>query len=315
MKRIDQVFTVHRAKSGLFSDYEPGTVPYVGNGFGDNAVVGFVTPLPKDRVFKFLGITISAFCEATVQAPPFVACGRAGNGLVVLEPKEPMTPGQLSYVAVYINRALRWRFSWYWQTTADRIKRLRIPNTAPDAKFDVSGALPEAVEIPRPKVRVKLRPVSLGSIYDLVRGAYHNASDLEPGEVPLVSCGEIDNGIIGYYSVPKIHEHKLTIALNGRPLTARYHPYTFAAKDDVAVCIPRAPLELTTEMFIQAMLNQERWRFSYYRKCYIEKLNLVKLPLPVKNGGIDEDAIRGMIQATPYWNFIESHIPTVEVAP
>src|SRR5579859_4928419 len=128
MKPIEELFTVHRATSHLFSDYESGNVAYVGNGLGDNAVVGFVTPLPKDKVFKFMGIAISAFCEATVQAPPFIACGRAGNGLVVLEPKNPMKPGQLAYIAAYINRAVRWRFSWYWQTTADRLRRIAIPD-------------------------------------------------------------------------------------------------------------------------------------------------------------------------------------------
>ena len=41
-------------------------------------------------------------------------------------------------------------------------------------------------------------------------------------------------------------------------LTAKYHPYEFAAKDDVAVCVPKCPLRLTTELFIQMMINRER---------------------------------------------------------
>ena len=63
MKRIDQVFNLHRAKSDLFSKYKPGPVAYVGNGLSDNAVVGLVTPLPGDKVFKFAGIAVSAFCH------------------------------------------------------------------------------------------------------------------------------------------------------------------------------------------------------------------------------------------------------------
>ena len=46
MKRIDQLFVVHRARSGLFVDYDAGQVAYVGNSLGDNAVVGFVNPNP-----------------------------------------------------------------------------------------------------------------------------------------------------------------------------------------------------------------------------------------------------------------------------
>ena len=67
MKRIDELFVVHRARSRLFRDYEVGKVPYVGNSMSNNAVIGFVMPLPNDKVFNFRGIAMSAFCEATVQ--------------------------------------------------------------------------------------------------------------------------------------------------------------------------------------------------------------------------------------------------------
>ena len=149
MKAIDELFTLHRARSGLFSEYEKGDVAYVGNGgLSDNAVNGFVTPLPTDKVFDFAGIAISAFCEATIQTPPFVACGRAGNGLVVLEPKAPMSTRQLAYIAAYINMAVRWRFNWYRQTTADRIKRLQIPDQVPsNIKWDIKAALRKSIKL------------------------------------------------------------------------------------------------------------------------------------------------------------------------
>lgn len=149
MKQIEELFNLHRAKSGLFSEYEKGDIAYVGNGgMADNAVVGFVTPLPDDKVFHFPGIAISAFCEATIQTPPYVACGRAGNGLVVLEPKSPMSTRQLAYIAAYINMAVRWRFNWYRQTTADRLRRLEVPSEVPsDIKWDVKEALRRSVTL------------------------------------------------------------------------------------------------------------------------------------------------------------------------
>jgi hypothetical protein len=310
MKPIEELFVVHRARSHLFSDYSPGSVAYVGNGFGDNAVVGFVEALPKDKVFKFTGIAISAFCEATIQAPPFIACGRAGNGLVVLEPKNEMQLGQLAYVAAYVNSALRWKFSWYWQTTADRVKRLPIPDEIPALPFDVLSVLPKATATAPPKEKVTLGSFTLEEIYNLLPGDFHNAADLKPGPIPLVSCGDEDNGVIAHVAVSDhVYQNKFTIALNGRPLTAKYHPYRFSAKDDVAVCVPKSDLKLTTEMFILAMLNRERWRYSYYRKCYMDKLRRFRIPLPTKAGAIDEAAIKAMIEATPYWEYIKTHLP------
>ncbi len=178
--------------------------------------------------------------------------------------------------------------------------------------FDIIGILPKAARTARPEGKARLDLFPLGEIYDLLPGNFHNAANLRPGPVPLVSCGDLDNGIIGHVAVSDyVYQNRFTVALNGRPLTAKYHPYRFSAKDDVAVCISRFPVQLTTEMFILAMLNRERWRYSYYRKCYIDKLRRFRVPLPAKNGGIDEAAIQGMVGSTPYWNYIQTHLPSL----
>jgi hypothetical protein len=67
VKRIDELFNIHRAKSDIYPRYKKGIVPYVGNGLSDNAVIGLVTPLPNDKIFKAIAIAVSAFGEATVQ--------------------------------------------------------------------------------------------------------------------------------------------------------------------------------------------------------------------------------------------------------
>lgn len=309
MKRIDDLFIPHRARSDIFSRYKPGSVPFIGNGLSDNAVVGLVTPLPKDKVFSFVGIAVSAFCEATVQAPPFVACGRAGNGLIVLEARQAMTAGNLAYYAAYINAGLRWRFSWYWQTTADRISRLLVPDNAPAGlKFSVAKNMPQMSNPASATNTMNFRLIALGSIFDVKGGDYHNLSALPAGSVPVVSCGDLDNGVCGYFEVDKTYHDKMTIAFNGSTLAAKYHPYEFAAKDDVAVCSPRTKLKLTTLLFIQVMLGREQWRFNYYRKCYKEKLERVAVPLPVTDGHIDEVAIENLMRATPYWDFLKTRL-------
>jgi hypothetical protein len=307
MKPISEMFDLHRAKSGLFVHYKKGDVAYVGNGLDNNAVVGLVTPLMTDKVFTFRGIAVSAFCEATVQIPPFVACGRAGNGLVVLEPRSPMPVRQMAYIAAFINLAVCWRFNWYRQVTADRIRGLLIPSQLPDdITFDVNGALPKTSPTAAKSWNLSLRPFTLGKIYDLVPGDFHSMAELPAGTTPIVSCGDANNGVSAYVSViGKTYKNRLTIAFNGmNTLTAKYHPYEFAAKDDVAVCNPRAPLRLTTELFIQMMINRERWRYSYYRKCFTDKLRRFIVQLPAKKDALDEDTMQTVVQAAPYWDYI-----------
>lgn len=310
MKRIDELFTVHRARSGLFTDYEPGQIAYVGNSLDDNAVVGFVEPLPKDKIFKSRSIAVSAFCQATVQAPPFVACGRAGNGMVVLEPRVSMEMGKLAYFAAYINQTVQWRFNWYRQVTADRLRSLTVPDAAPSGSdFPVKAALPLLTsETKRPFWQINLRHFRIDELFDLKAGDYHALNSLQPGTIPVVSCGDEDNGIAGYFQVDTTYQHRLTIALNGSTLSTKYHSYVFAAKDDVAICVPRRPIRLTTQLFVQMMMNRERWRYSYYRKCYIGKLKRFEVMLPAINGALDEDTMESVLETTPYWAYLSKRL-------
>lgn len=294
----------------MFVDYPPGDVPFVGNGFSNNGVTGFVIPREEDKVFHFNAISVSAFCEATVQTPPFVACGRAGNGIVVLQPKTPMQVRQLAYIASYINLAVRWRFNWYRQTTAERLRKLTVPHTvAPGIAFSVMAALPIASPVSLSNWRMHLRPFVLGDLYEIQSGDFHNLSDLEPGSVPVVSCGHADNGVSGYYDVKEpVYRNRMTIAFNGNTLTAKFHPYEFATKDDVAICNPKRNLRITTELFIQMMINRERWRYSYYRKCFADKLRRFEVSLPARGGELDEDTMEAVVKTAPYWAFVQSLI-------
>jgi len=51
-------------------------------------------------------------------------------------------------------------------------------------------------------------------------------------------------------------------------------------------------VKLTTILYAISCLNKERWRFSYGRKCYANKLDKLTVPFPVdKQGNIDQDKI------------------------
>lgn len=151
--------------------------------------------------------------------------------------------------------------------------------------------------------------VRLDSIFEIEPGHYHSVGHLPKGEVPMVSCGDANNGVIGNFDVEEhLYSDKLTIASNGATLTAKYHPYRFAAKDDVAICTPRKPLRLSTLFFIQVMINREKWRYSYYRKCYKEKLERVPVDLPMKNGQINEDLIEKLMKGNPHWDDLEQRV-------
>lgn len=124
---ILSVFEIINAKSKGYDSYFEGEIPFISNGLDNNGIVGWISPLPKDRVIHKKSICISAFCEATVQDPPYLPRGNGGSGLTVLVPKLDMSNEQLIFYASYINKFIKWRFSYGRMVTLARVNKLEVP--------------------------------------------------------------------------------------------------------------------------------------------------------------------------------------------
>lgn len=141
--------------------------------------------------------------------------------------------------------------------------------------------------------------VKVYQLFHVISGDFHAMKDLDPGSVPLVSCGDTDNGVVGYYDIPKEAQYHraITVAYNGSwPIMAKVHPYHFGAKDDVAVLKPRHPMSGRALLYVAALFNRLTWRYSYGRKCFQAKLTNVDLLIPTveidEEMRVDEDAVR-----------------------
>jgi type I restriction-modification system DNA methylase subunit len=138
-------------------------------------------------------------------------------------------------------------------------------------------------------------------------GDFHVSGILDGGKIPLISCSDENNGVEGLFDIPldKTYKNAITIACDGQPLASFYHYYTFAAKDNVMVCFLREKLKLTTIFFIILQLNRLRWRFSYGRKCYLNKVDKIKIFVPLKDDNeIDEDYIENLVKECPAWDIL-----------
>ena len=81
---------------------------------------------------------------------------------------------------------------------------------------------------------MRIDHVPLSRIFDIQSGNFHATAELDPGDIPLISCGETNNGLVGKYDIAqeKTFERCLTVAYNGSwPLLTKYHPYRFGAKE------------------------------------------------------------------------------------
>ena len=141
----------------------------------------------------------------------------------------------------------------------------------------------------------------LGELFRIKSGDYHAVKELDSGDIPLVSCGDVNHGLVGRFDIPTENRYAeaVTVAYNGAPLTAKYRPYEFGAKDDIGVLIPRVAVSSVTLVYLVAVLNAMRWRFSYGRKCFRNKLKHLKIQVPVirENGDcrLDEQQISEIV--------------------
>ena len=140
------------------------------------------------------------------------------------------------------------------------------------------------------------------------RGHFHAIDKLEPGECPTISRTSTDNGIVGFYKKPetaKIFESGfLTVSTVTGDAFLQHYP--FIATDNVIICVPKQTLRKTTLVYIQAVINKIKWRYSYGRQPYKRILQKAEFFLPVNSKNkIDEDVIEKIVTEIPYWKILD----------
>ena len=172
----------------------------------------------------------------------------------------------------------------------------------------VNELTPKKQEVKSSKINYNIGEFLLSNLFEINSGDYHSVNNLKDGKVPLISCSDIDNGIVGFYNIPenKTYKNCITIAYDGKPLTTKFHNYKFSAYDNVGVLTSKKELRKTTFIFITILLNIERWRYGYGRKCYKQKLERLKIKLPITNENkLDEYTIENIIKNKDIFGFFK----------
>jgi len=202
-------------------------------------------------------------------------------------------------------RKQKWRYKYGRQITPYRIGKLKI-KTPNRFKTKINYNKLSKKLLPTFKRKgikhpyKKWKKFKLSDLFYIVTGDYHSLDKLESGKIPIVSCATSDNGIVGFFDIPEkyTHSNTLTITCDGTyAVTSRYHNYKFSTYDNVATLIPKKSIGKSTLLFIGAMVNIGRWRYSYGRKCYREKMENLCVFLPIdRKGNIDELIINKNIE-------------------
>jgi type I restriction enzyme M protein len=153
----------------------------------------------------------------------------------------------------------------------------------------------------------------------IFKGSIHALNVEDPGPVPVVSSSTDHNGILGFYDLgpeyPRFRQ-VITVAANGTPLTSFYHPYEIVPKDDVFVCQLPGGFPLETAFYVITALNAVTWRFSYYRKAYLNKLSKISIYMPVTgSGAVDHGWLSEVAESCDGWAQLKGAMPTWQPLP
>lgn len=194
-----------------------------------------------------------------------------------------------------------------WQYMEDFIKDTIIPQLPAKAQ---KVWLKKYDNKPMKQERMKLntkdwKEFIISDLFDvqLTKGDI-KADEVEAGDVPLISSGESNNGVVKYISEYGDGKAEIfpanTITLD-MFCHANYQgvPYYAVGHGRVNILFPKFSLNKYLGLFICTLINREVYRFSYGRAVYSAVAEKMIIRLPVTPSG------------EPDWQFMEDYIKSL----
>ncbi len=119
------------------------------------------------------------------------------------------------------------------------------------------------------------------------------------GKYPYVTTQAANNGIEGFYDHYSEDGNILTVdsAVLGY---CSYQSLSFSASDHVEKLIPKFKINKYIALFLVTILNLERYRYNYGRKCSQTRMKEINIKLPEKKGNPDFEYMENYIKSLSY---------------
>lgn len=234
---------------------------------------------------------------------------------IILFPKDKYPIEYFYYIATVIRRT-KWRYNYGRKITPKRISSIPV-SSASNFKsksyysklFSKYYPLKNKKQIKKGKVN-KFKEINITELFDIKRGHFHAIDKLTTGIYPTISRVSFDNGLVGFYNKPKnatkFIEPLITISTVTGDAFLQMHP--FIATDNVLICKSLIDLKITSLIYIQALINRVKWRYSYGRQPYKRIFQKATISMPIDdNNNIDEDYMESIVKSQQHWDHFESN--------
>lgn len=241
------------------------------------------------------GSVLSSF----VQQEPFVT----GQNVKVLIPKSDMALSEKLYYCACIE-ANRFRFSTFGREANATFDSLIVPSREEIPaqyleKDTTSFFSPNSVSRKQVFDTAHWQLFPIGQLFTIKKGKRLIKANMTEGNIPFIGASDSNNGQTALIGNDKnLHPGNLiTVNYNGSIGEAFYQPRPFVASDDVNILYPRHfRLNKYIGLFLCAVIQNEKYRFSYGRKWHKELMERSSIRLPVDNHG------------APDWKYMERYM-------
>lgn len=241
------------------------------------------------------------------------------DNCLVLIPKDKIEIRQL-YQIVFQIRLNKWKYRYGRQITPKRLslQKIRLINSKINYDDFIKQITPKKKK--KNKVQenkdIKLVPVVYikkiqeNGLCILNKKTALPQNQLEIGKIPYVTTSSKNNGVSGYYDGESNFKGKcLTVALNGSVGETFFQFDDFMTSGDNAVLTLNNKYNPYLLFYIAVMIKNHRWRYNYYRKLSLTKLNKMRIPIPFKNAkDIDLDYIKKIVENSYGFNELKKYL-------
>lgn len=246
--------------------------------------------------------------ETFLQAEPFYS----GRDLYFLRPKCKMTRKQKLFFCMCI-RANKFRYN-YGRQANKTLRNLQIPsldeipewvdlsdlNRFSDARDTVIDSPPSAIE------HKKWELFKLKELFKITGSKTTPKNKLKKygdGNYPYITTRATNNGVDGFYNyyTESVEDGGVLTVDSAAIGCTLYQPKDFSASDHVEKLIPKFEMNAYTAMFLVAVLNLEKHRYSYGRKASQDRMKKISIKLPAINDRQpDFEFMENYIKSLPY---------------
>lgn len=230
-----------------------------------------------------------------------------GFHVLVLSAKTEMRTDELLFYAACV-RKNKYKYS-YGRQANKTLKDILVPSKMPDEFKNID--VKKLNTLKRKSILNKNDFVlnknnwenyGLNSLFNITGSKTTPLLELEEygkGKYPYVTTQATNNGVEGFYDFYTEEGNVLTVdsAVLGY---CAYQPENFSASDHVEKLMPKFKMNKYTAMFLVTILNLERYRYNYGRKCSQTRMEQIKIKLPAKNGQPDFEFMESYIKSLAY---------------